>query len=121
MSEKVDADYQLQNECVELESQDINEENYEDIFQKNFYSTPKYPQPPLTTLSDLPDLPLENIVKYLPLADLCNLALANRRLNSFALNSNLFSDLSKMSWWMSRRIFEKGITNFLSVPNVEID
>ena len=65
MSEKVDADYQLQKECEELESQDINEENKEDILPNNFNLTPKYPPPPLTSLSDLPDLPLENIVKYL--------------------------------------------------------
>ena len=39
--------------------------------------TPFYPPPARLSLSDLPDIPLEIIVKNLSHADLCNLALTN--------------------------------------------
>ena len=66
-----------------------------------------------TLLADLPDLPLENIVKNLSHADLCNLALTNRRMKSFALNPNLFSNFGENEC-LARKIKEKGIENFLS-------
>ena len=74
-----------------------------------------YPPPARLSLPDLPDIPLEIIVKNLSHADLCNLALTNRRMKSFALNPNLFSDYGDEKG-LTMKIEEKGMEEFLSVP-----
>ena len=81
------------DEYLELESDIMKENNCEKDLQNKMNLTTISTEPaPSTSLTDLPDLAIEIIVRYLSYGDLCNLALTSKRMKCFALNPNFFTD-----------------------------
>ena len=76
-----------EREYVELGSKVIKKENDEKFCQNNFNLTPTFSKPPPpTSLSDLPDLPLQIIGENLSnIIKISNLALTNIRMKSLSV------------------------------------